>query len=148
MPTISESLRNFLDRQKLAYVATVSESNIPNLSPKGTLIAWDDKTLAFADINSPNTIKNLKNNPYLEINVVDPLLRRGYRFSGKGTVIRNGQKFEDILSHYRENGIKSPIRSIVIVDVERISQIVSPLYDLGVSESEIKDKWKKYFAGL
>ena len=148
MPTISESLKNFLDRQKLGYVATVSENNIPNLSPKGTIIAWDDKTLAFADINSPNTIKNLESNPYLEINVVDPLLRRGYRFSGKGTVIRNGQKFEDILSHYRENGIKSPIKSIVLVDVEKISQIVSPLYDLGVSESEIKDKWKKYFAGL
>ena len=148
MPTISESLKNFLDRQKLGYVATVSENNIPNLSPKGTIIAWDDKTLAFADINSPNTIKNLENNPYLEINVVDPLLRRGYRFSGKGIVIRNGQRFEDILSHYRENGIKSPIKSIVLVDVEKISQIVSPLYDLGVSESEIKDKWKKYFAGL
>ena len=148
MPTISESLKNFLDRQKLGYVATVSENNTPNLSPKGTIIAWDDKTLAFADINSPNTIKNLENNPYLEINVVDPLLRRGYRFSGKGIVIRNGQRFEDILSHYRENGIKSPIKSIVLVDVEKISQIVSPLYDLGVSESEIKDKWKKYFAGL
>ena len=148
MPTISESLKNFLDRQKLGYVATVSENNIPNLSPKGTIIAWDDKTLAFADINSPNTIKNLENNPHLEINVVDPLLRRGYRFTGKGSVIRSGQKFEEILAHYREDGIKSPIKSIVLVEIVKISQIVSPLYDLGISESEIKDKWKKYFADL
>jgi len=148
MQKISESVKHFLDEQKLGYVATISENNTPNLSPKGTIIAWDDKTLAFADIHSPNTIKNLKCNPYLEINVVDPLLRRGYRFSGKGSVIRTGQKFETILSHYRKNGIRSPINSIVLVDVDKVSQVISPLYDLGLSESEIKEKWKKYFADL
>jgi len=148
MQKISESVKHFLDEQKLGYVATISENNTPNLSPKGTIIAWDDKTLAFADIHSPNTIKNLECNPHLEINVVDPLLRRGYRFSGKGSVIRTGQKFETILAHYRKNGIKSPIHSIVMVEVDRVSPVISPLYDLGVSEYEIKEKWKKYFADL
>jgi len=148
MKKITESLKIFLNEQKLGYVATVSEDNIPNLSPKGTIIAWDETTLAFADIRSPNTIKNLENNSSLEINVIDPLLRRGYRFSGKGSIVRKGQKFEAILNHYRKNGIKSPINAIVLVDVIRISQITSPLYDLGVSESEIKKKWKNYFAGL
>jgi len=145
---ISESLKTFLDAQKLGFVATVSANNTPNLSPKGTIIVWDEKTLAFADIRSPNTMRNLRKNPYLEINIIDPLIRRGYRFSGKGSIIRKGDEFEAILNHYRTKGIKSPINAVVLVKIEKISQIISPLYDLGVSESELKKKWKKYFNDL
>lgn len=140
---ITESIKKFLDSQKLGYVATVSEDGTPNLSPKGTIIAWDDNTLAFADIRSPNTIKNLENRPNLEINVVDPLLRKGFRFKGSGRIIKNGQNYEAILNHYRTNGIKSPIGAIVLVEVSEILEVISPLYDLGVSEEELKEKWKK-----
>jgi hypothetical protein len=38
--------------------------------------------------------------------------------------------------------------SIVLVDVSDVSHVISPLYDLGISEDEIKSKWKKYFAEL
>jgi len=145
---LSKEIENFLNVQKLGYVATVSSNNTPNLSPKGTIIAWDENNLAFADIRSPNTIKNLEENPNLEINVVDPLLRKGYRFSGKGSIIREGDDFEAILQKYRENGIKSEINAIVLVKVGKISEVTSPLYDLGISESEIKQKWKKHFNDL
>ena len=145
---LSKEIENFLNVQKLGYVATISSNNTPNLSPKGTIIAWDENNLAFADIRSPNTIKNLEENPNLEINVVDPLLRKGYRFSGKGSIIREGDDFEAILQKYRENGIKSEIKAIVLVRVEKISEVTSPLYDLGISESEIKQKWKKHFNDL
>jgi len=143
MKQISENVKNFLSAQKLGYVATVSENGIPNLSPKGTIIAWDENTLAFADIRSPNTIKNLEKNANLEINVVDPLLRKGFRFKGQGIIIKNGVTYEAILSRYRENGIKSPIGAIVLVGISEILEVTSPLYDLGISEEEMKEKWKK-----
>ena len=145
MNTISESVKKFLNDQKLGYIATISEDNTPNLSPKGTIIAWDDNTLAFADIRSPNTIKNLETNPNLEINVIDPLLRKGFRFKGQGTIIKNGKMYEGILSYYRENGIKSPIGAIVLVSVSAVLEVTSPLYDLGVSENQMREKWKKHF---
>ena len=143
MKQISENVKKFLSVQKLGYVATVSENGIPNLSPKGTIIAWDENTLAFADIRSPNTIKNLEKNANLEINVVDPLLRKGFRFKGQGIIIKNGETYEAILSRYRENGIKSPIGAIVLVGLSEILEVTSPLYDLGISEEEMKEKWKK-----
>ena len=64
MEKITKFIKNFLDSQKLGYVATVSALGIPNLSPKGTIIAWDENTLAFADIRSPNTMKNLEKKPF------------------------------------------------------------------------------------
>ena len=36
----------------------------------------------FADLASPGTIEDLATNPHVEINVVDPILRKGYRFKG------------------------------------------------------------------
>jgi len=33
----------------------------------------------FADIRSPNTVRNLRGNPSIELNVVDPIVRKGPR---------------------------------------------------------------------
>lgn len=146
MGLISKQIRDFLDSQKLGYVASVSDDDAPNLSPKGTIIGWDSDTLAFADIRSPDTMRNLQNNPLVEINVIDPLLRKGFLFKGKSRILKNGKTFDDILNHYRNKGIKSPINAIVLVDVTDVQSVTSPLYDLGVTKDEIKSKWKKHFA--
>ncbi len=145
---ITEEIKNFLNLQKLGYVATVSSDGKPNISPKGTIIGWSSETLAFADIRSPDTLKNLIDNPNVEINVIDPLLRKGYLFQGNARILQDGTLYREILNHYRQNGIKSPINSIILVDVSCVSDVISPLYDLGISEDEIKSKWQKHFSTL
>ena len=82
MTLITSEIKNFLDLQKLGYVATVSSDGKPNISPKGTVIARSSTVIAFADIRSPDTMTNLQNNPFVEINVIDHLSRKGYLFSG------------------------------------------------------------------
>ena len=145
MVVISEEIKNFVNFQKLGYVATVSNDNTPNLSPKGTIIVLDESHLVFADIQSPKTIENLEHNPSVEINVVDPFSRRGYRFKGIAEIISSGEKFNDIISQYKKNGIKNIIKCVVLVKIEKLSEVFSPLYDLGHTEEELKAKWKKYY---
>tara|TARA_B100000029_G_C17219442_1_gene831151 strand:- start:117 stop:557 length:441 start_codon:yes stop_codon:yes gene_type:complete len=145
MTKISNEIRSFVNFQKLGYVATVASDNTPNLSPKGTIMAIDESHLAFADIRSPQTIENLRNNSSIEINVVDPIRRKGFRFKGSGIIIDQGKQFEEILEQYKKNGIKSKINAIVIVSVETINEVTSPSYDLGVTEDELVLKWKKYY---
>ena len=146
MITISEEIKNFVNSQKLGYVATVSKDGTPNLSPKGTIIVMSESTLAFADIRSPQTIQNLQDNPSVEINVVDPFQRLGYRFKGECKIINEGPEFDKILDYYANVGIKSKINSVVIVDVESMSEVTSPSYDLGVTKDELISKWKKYYS--
>ena len=145
MVIITEKIKNFVNFQKLGYVATISADNTPNLSPKGTIIVLDESYLAFADIHSPQTVENLKRNPSIEINVVDPIRRKGFRFKGKGKIISEGKEFKKILEQYEKNGIKSKINSIVIVSVETLSEVSSPSYDLGMTEDELISKWKEYY---
>ena len=145
MIIISEEIKNFVNSQKLGYVATVSKDGTANLSPKGTIVIINESTLTFADIRSPQTIQNLQDNHSVEINVVDPFQRLGYRFKGDGRIINEGSEFDKILDYYSNIGIKSKINSVVVVDVKSMSQITSPSYDLGATKDELVSKWKKYY---
>ncbi len=138
-------MKNLVEKQKLGFAATVSADNTPNLSPKGTITVWDEEHLIFADIKSPKTMENLKQNPSIEINVVDPILRKGYRFKGTATIVTDGEKYDKMILHYKKQGVKSEINAIVLIKVDTTNEVTSPLYDLGYSEEEIKTKWKKHY---
>ena len=145
MPTLTQEIKDFVNKQRMGFVATIGPANKPNLSPKGTTIAWDDNHLAFTGIRSDQTISNLKVNPNLEINVVDPIRRRGYRFQGTAKILSDGEEFEKILSHYRILGVKSEVKAIVLIGIDVAKEIKSPLYDLGLTEQEIVSEWKKRY---
>ena len=145
---ITEKIGKFVSQQKLGFVATVSPNGTPNLSPKGTISVLDENTLVFANIRSPQTIENLEKNPSIEINIVDPFSRRGYRFKGIAKIISDGEEYNKILLSYKQNGIQTTIKSIVIVNVKQILEVTSPLYDIGYTEEELRIKWKKYYSSF
>src|SRR5690348_10913697 len=118
MGILTEDMKRVVAEQRLGFVATICPDGTPNLSPKGSTIVWDDDHLAFADILSPKTVRNLAEHPSVEINVVDPFVRKGYRFKGHGTVLRSGDLYWKILERYRAEGADvRRIRSIVVVEV-------------------------------
>ena len=142
---ISQQVKDFVNKQRMGFVATIGPANKPNLSPKGTTIAWNDNHLVFTGIRSDQTISNIEVNPNVEINVVDPVKRRGYRFSGVAKILSEGEKFEEIRNHYKSIGIKSEIKTIVLIVIDMAKEITSPLYDLGLTEQEIVSEWKKRY---
>jgi predicted pyridoxine 5'-phosphate oxidase superfamily flavin-nucleotide-binding protein len=128
----------------LGFVATVCPDGTPNLSPKGTTAVWDDDHLVFAHIHSPGTVENLRTNPNVEINVVDPLSRKGYRFKGTAAVHTDGEVFAEGVRFYEGRGTPRAgerIRAIVIVTVERVAPVISPAYELGATEAELRERW-------
>src|SRR5689334_21942002 len=128
MSILTDDMKRVVLEQRLGFVATVCPDGTPNLSPKGTTTIWDDDHLVFADICSPGTIENLRQNPAIEINVVDPDVRKGYRFKGTALVLTEGAQFEEILAFYRKRGTQSAINSLVLIKVERALSLVSPAY--------------------
>ena len=145
MIEFDDELKKLVNFQKLGYVATVSSDGTPNLSPKGTIVILDDSRLVFANIRSPKTIENLTNNPSIEINVIDPFSRMGYRFKGLANILSDGEDFENILDYFKQKGIKSTISHIVVIDVTSFSEITSPSYDLGLKKDDLIKKWKQYY---
>lgn len=154
MALITPEIRDFVDRLRLGFVATVSPDGRPNVSPRGTIMVWDGggggraDELVIADIRSPATTLNVQANPEVEVCIVHPLLRRGYRLRGRAEVLRGGPAFEAAVAAYRRAGVKSPIGAVLRVRLYEASEVRSPLYDLGMSEEEIRGRWKDAYAGL
>jgi predicted pyridoxine 5'-phosphate oxidase superfamily flavin-nucleotide-binding protein len=140
---LGEDMQRVVDEQRLGYVASVCPDGTPNLSPKGTTAVWDDDHLVFAHLHSPQTVANIEaGNRVVEINVVDPILRKGYRFKGPATVHRDGPVYESGLRFYHErSGLTSDrIEAIIVVKVEYAAPVTSPAYDDGSTEPEIEQR--------
>jgi predicted pyridoxine 5'-phosphate oxidase superfamily flavin-nucleotide-binding protein len=93
MGILTSEMKEAVPLIRLAFVATVSPDGKPNLSAEGSLCVWDDDHLLFPDIASPQTMKNLESNPHVEINTVDQIGRRGFRFKGVAEVYPEGEVF-------------------------------------------------------
>jgi hypothetical protein len=149
MGLITADMKRVLDEHRLGFVATVCPDGTPNLSPKGTTTVWDDDHLVFANIRSPGTIANLRQNANVEINVVDPFARKGYRFKGVASVLDAGAMYEQALAFYRERGSRvSAIREIVLIRVLRTEAIDSPAYDTGMTEEDVRARWEQHYQSL
>src|SRR6476469_366583 len=99
---LTPDMRRVIEEQRLGFVATAAPDGTPNVSPKGTFVVLDDRTIAFGEIRSPGTIRNLRANPRIEVNFVDVFVRKGYRFAGMATVVERGEaEFEILLPRLR-----------------------------------------------
>jgi hypothetical protein len=78
----------------------------------------------------------------VEVNVVDPIRRKGYRFKGPADVHRDGPLFEDVVQWYeRERGTdRGRVNAVVLITVERAAALVSPAYADGSSEATIEQR--------
>ena len=104
MGLLTADMKRVVEEQRLGFVATVCPDGTPNLSPKGTTAVWDDDHLVFANIRSPGTLANLRQNANVEVNVVDPFLRKGYRFKGVASVLESGALYDKAIAFYKERG--------------------------------------------
>jgi len=143
MGILTDDMQRVVEAE-LGFIATVCPDGTPNLSPKGTTAVWDDDHLVFADLCSPGTVENLRSNPSIEINAVDQLVRKGYRFKGTATVHTDGDVFQRGVGFYEDRGTvdaRARIHGIVIVVVERALPVTSPAYDLGFTEDELRERY-------
>src|SRR5262245_45725863 len=153
---MTADMKRVVAEQRLAFVATVCPDGTPNLSPKGTIAVWDDEHLIFADVRSPGTSANLQQNSAIEINVVDPFVRKGYRFKGSGQVIVNGALFQEAMRFYRKRWVDTArnkpeptIRAFVLITIEIALPLTSPAYDdHAATEQSIRQSWISHFAEL
>ena len=154
MGVLTGDMKRVVDEQRLGYIGTVCPDGSPNLSPKATMRVWDDDHLVFADIASPGTVANIRQNPAVEINIVDPLIRKGYRFKGTAEILPPGPRFDAVMEQYNGSGqgnqsrVTSLIRSFVMVKVQRALPVISPGYVGDVTEDQMRTRWEEYYFSL
>jgi uncharacterized protein len=145
---MTEEMKRMVDHLRLCYVATVTPDGKPNLSPKGSLKVWDDENVVFADIASPITVRNLRANPFIEINMVDPFLRRGFRFKGRAEICESGPEFDFVAEDlWSREGRQYPVNAVVKVAIEEAFPVLSPAYTFNddVKEEQVRAVWLRRY---
>jgi uncharacterized protein len=152
MGILTDDMQRVVREQRLGFHATVGADGTPNLSPKGTTDVWDDDHLYFAEVCSPQTVENIRRGSVVEVNVVDPFVRKGYRFKGPAVVHGRGtDEYADGIERLRAAGstLTDRINAIVVIEVQQARALVSPAYDDGIlTETDVRAIHRARFARL
>ena len=119
MAKLSEEAKKAIAEFGAALVATASKDGKPNVSLKGSFRVLDDEHVIFADIASPRTMANLRENPQLSVMVFDPSTCKGCRVWGKTVeILDSGSLFDTISAEFTARGMK--VNHIVKVAVDEV----------------------------
>src|SRR5512142_627902 len=119
-------LKRTITDQALGSLPTLRADRTPPLSPKGSTRVWDADHLVFLHIHSAGTVANLASNPAVEINVVDPIRRKGWRFAGSATVHTHGALFDQVITWYDRPASAPAARAVVLIEINRAEELASP----------------------
>lgn len=146
---LTAEMRAIIEAYPLGFVASVNEDGTPNLSPKGTFIVLDDAHLVFGNIRSPGTLANIAQRPKVEINFLDVLPRKAVRVSGEAHIVRKSDKdFAGLFARMAQwEGYTQLMSALVRVDIGHTQLILSPAYDIGHTEAELKAQYRAKFSG-
>lgn len=130
----------FIRSSVLCWLATVDEDGQPSVSPKEIFCAQGDGVLLIANIASPHSVRNIEHNPKVCVSFVDIFVQKGAQVYGRAKVIGpEHPRFEELHQPLKElAGPQFPIRSVILVEVEAVKDIVAPRYRLfqGTTEED------------
>ncbi len=127
---LTKDIRNYIDKSVLCWLATASETGIPNVSPKEIFNYYDDNKIIIANIASPNTVKNIEQNENVCLSFVDILVQIGYQLKGTARIVQSSDpafsSMESILLLMTQG--KFPFSSITEISVISAKPIIAPKY--------------------
>lgn len=118
MAKLTEEAQKAIGAIRPSMVATANKSGKPNVSAKGSLRILDDEHVIFADISSPRTIANIRENPQVSVICLNVADRKGCRFWGRAEVINSGELFDKFAAEFISRNMK--VKNLVTIYVEDV----------------------------
>ena len=102
MITLTQQMRELIDpaleRGTPCLVATASKDGFPNVGYKGSVMVFDDASLAFWERTLQGTLDNIAENPHVMVLFRDPASRAAWRFLGQATIYKEGPLREQVMA--------------------------------------------------
>ncbi len=146
---LTSEIKKSIDNSVLCWLATVSAELIPNVSPKEVFNYYGDNNIIIANIASPNSVKNIKQNENICLSFIDILVQKGYQLKGKARIVKKKEaefvEMEQVLLKISLG--KFPFTSITVIMVESVKPIIAPkyiLYPETTEQEQIESAIKTY----
>ncbi|MEE8470455.1 MAG: pyridoxamine 5'-phosphate oxidase family protein [Dehalococcoidia bacterium] len=116
MGKLSDEIKATIGEIRPGIIATASRDGKPNVSAKGSFRVLDDDHVVFADISSPRTMANLRENPQVSILVIHPKTMKGCRIWGKAEILEEGELMAQMREVFADRNLK--VKHVVKITVE------------------------------
>lgn len=102
MINLTQQMRDMIDPALAngtpCLVATASKDGVPNVGYKGSVLVFDDASLAFWERTYQGTLENIQENPTVMVLFRDPATRAAWRFVGQATIHKEGPLRDQIMA--------------------------------------------------
>lgn len=127
---LTAEIKDSLSTSVLCWLATSSAENIPNVSPKEIFSYFENDSIIVANIASPQTLRNIKQNKNVCISFIDILKQKGFQLKGTAEIIEKSSsefsRMENILKTMTKG--KFPFATITKIEVSATKPIIAPKY--------------------
>jgi predicted pyridoxine 5'-phosphate oxidase superfamily flavin-nucleotide-binding protein len=120
MVKMPAEVKETLEKQKPLPIATASKAGVPNVVFIGMWKIVDDETIMIADNFFYKTAQNLEENPKISLLCYNSENKKSFQIKGSASVIKEGEKFEQMRKWVQGVNVKLPAKSCVMVKVEEI----------------------------
>ncbi|MEM9626710.1 MAG: pyridoxamine 5'-phosphate oxidase family protein [Pseudomonadota bacterium] len=137
---LDDGMKKLISDHRAGMVATVNDDGTPSVSPKATFVILDDETIAFGNIRSPGTLANLRKRPAVEVCFIDVILRKAVRVTGTASIIRKADADDELSAAFDADWADyvPHMSAFVRIDLTAAEMILSPAYDLGITEDALR----------
>ena len=146
---LTEEIKEYINKSVLCWLATSSQENIPNVSPKEIFTYYNEDSIIIANIASPQTVKNIQQNQHVCVSFINVLIQKGFQLKGKAEIIGDSNsefiKMKQKLTKMTEG--KFPFATITKIYVTHSKPIIAPkyvLYPETTEEQQIASAKKMY----
>jgi len=126
---MNQTVKDYIDHSVLCWLATSSEDNMPNVSPKEIFTYYNDE-IVIANIASPQTVKNIQQNEKVCLSFIHIFIQKGFQIKGIATILEKTHKTykakEAKLIEMTQD--QFPFSNIINIRVESIKDIWAPSY--------------------
>jgi len=129
---LNNEIKKYIDQSVLCWLATSSNENIPNVSPKEVFTYYGDDSIIVANIASPQTVENIKQNNNVCVCFIDILVQKGYQIKGIAEIVKYSEpdfaEMEKKLLQITKG--EFPFSTITKITINSAKMIIAPCYSL------------------
>jgi uncharacterized protein len=135
---LTDLVKKYIDQSVLCWLATSNKELEPNVSPKEIFTFRGDNTFLIANVASPVSINNIKENPKVCVSLVDVFVQKGYKLKGTAKLIHKNEPdfinaVSPLLLLFSD---EYPITTVIEIEIKKIELIQAPSYFLYPERTE------------
>lgn len=137
---LTDEMIKLIRDHSAGMVTSINDDGTPSVSPKATFVVLDSSSIAFGNIRSPGTLANIRKRPAVEVCFIDVLLRKAVRVTGCAGIDIKAEADERLLAAFEAtwSAYLAHMSAFVKIDIKDAELILSPAYDLGYSQEDLR----------